>query len=61
MWRKWCVNSKTGLIFSYCIFSEDDGENDGYKPGETDFPHWMLLLYEDYLTTGIASHEEAKK
>ena len=57
MKAKWCVDSKTGEIFEYNIFTEKDG----YEDGETDFPRGTLLVYDDYLTTGIASREEAEK
>lgn len=47
---KWCHNSKTGEIFSY----KSDGDL-------TDFPRGILLVYEDYLTTGLDSREKAEQ
>ena len=47
---KWCHNAKTGEIFDYKV----DGEL-------TDFPRGILLAYDDYLTTGIESKENAEK
>ncbi len=57
MQEKWCVNSKTGDIFAYNIFDEEDG----CEPGETGFPRGTFMVDGDYLTTGIASREEAEE
>ena len=46
----WCHNAKTGEIFSYKQESE-----------LTDFPRGTLLAYDDYLTTGFKSKEEAQE
>jgi hypothetical protein len=46
--KEWCVNSKTGEVFSY----EVDGEF-------TDFPRGTFIAYGDYLTTGIKNKEKA--
>lgn len=50
MSTRWCHNAKTGDIFSYKV--SDD---------LTDFPRGVFLAYQDYLTTGLKSEDEAKE
>lgn len=46
---KWCHNAVTGEIFSY----------NEYSDGNTDFPRGTFLAYNDYLTTGFNSKQDA--
>ena len=46
---QWCYNAYDGDIFSYTVNGE-----------WTDFPRGTLIVYGDYLTTGLASSAEAE-